>query len=52
MGKFNQILHLFIILLFFSCSVLRSLMDDHKEVVSLLAQGFKESRKHISVSPF
>jgi hypothetical protein len=25
-------------------------MDDHKEVVSLLAQGFKESRKHISVS--
>ncbi len=32
------------------CVVLRSLMDDHKEVVSLLAQGFKESRKHISVS--
>lgn len=29
-------------------AVLRSLMEEHKEVVSLLAQGFKESRKHIT----
>jgi len=28
-------------------AVLRSLMDDHKEVVSLLARGFKESQKHV-----
>jgi len=27
--------------------VLRDLLDDHKEVVSRLAQGFKECRKHI-----
>ena len=35
-----------------SVSVLRSLMEDHKEVVSMLAQGFKESNKHITVSPY
>jgi len=29
-------------------AVLRTLMDDHKEVVSRLAQGFKESRKHVT----
>jgi len=28
-------------------AVLRTLLEDHKEVVSLLAQGFKESRKHV-----
>jgi len=27
--------------------VLRSLLDDHKDVVSLLAQGFKESQKYV-----
>ena len=29
--------------------VLRELLDDHKNVVSQLAQGFKECRKHIKV---
>ena len=29
--------------------VLRELLDDHKDVVSYLAQGFKECRKHIKV---
>jgi len=28
--------------------VLKTLMDDHKEVVSLLARGFKESQKHVT----
>jgi len=28
-------------------AVLRSLLDDHKDVVSRLAQGFKESAKHV-----
>ena len=32
------------------CDVLRELLDDHKEVVSSLAAGFKECRKHIRVS--
>jgi hypothetical protein len=46
----NRILNLLLLLFVMFFPVLRSLMDDHKEVVSLLAQGFKESRKHISVS--
>ena len=29
--------------------VLRELLDDHKDVIGTLAQGFKESRKHIKV---
>ncbi len=29
--------------------ILRELLDDHKEVVTQLAAGFKECRKHISV---
>ncbi len=28
---------------------MKDLLNDHKDVVSLLAQGFKESRKHIKV---
>ena len=35
---------------FFHFQVLRELLDDHKDVVSYLAQGFKECRKHIKVS--
>ena len=31
-------------------NLLKELLDDHKDVVSQLAQGFKESRKHIEVS--
>ena len=31
------------------CQLLRVLLDDHKDVVSQLAQGFKECSKHISV---
>ena len=30
--------------------VLKNLLDDHKDVVSQLAQGFKECKKHIEVS--
>lgn len=30
--------------------VLRELLDDHKNVISQLAEGFKECRKHIKVS--
>ena len=29
---------------------LRQLLDDHKDVVTLLAEGFAQVRKHISVS--
>ncbi|XP_067934489.1 branched-chain alpha-ketoacid dehydrogenase kinase-like [Watersipora subatra] len=29
------------------CKLLRSLLDDHRDVVTLLAEGFKESKKHI-----
>ena len=29
--------------------VLRELLDDHKDVIGTLAQGFKESRKNIKV---
>ena len=28
--------------------VLRTLMEDHKDVMSSLAQGFKECKKHVS----
>ena len=31
--------------------ILRELLEDHKDVVSNLAKGFKEARKHIKVSP-
>jgi [3-methyl-2-oxobutanoate dehydrogenase (acetyl-transferring)] kinase len=30
--------------------ILKALLDEHKNVVSNLAQGFKEARKHIKVS--
>ena len=29
--------------------MLRELLDDHSNVVTLLAEGFKESKKHIQV---
>ena len=29
--------------------ILRGLMDDHRDVITLLAEGFKETRKHIQV---
>ncbi|XP_064425486.1 3-methyl-2-oxobutanoate dehydrogenase [lipoamide] kinase, mitochondrial isoform X2 [Latimeria chalumnae] len=29
------------------CKLLKQLLDDHKDVVTLLAEGFRESRKHI-----
>ena len=29
--------------------VLRGLLEDHKDVIGTLAQGFKESRKHVQV---
>ncbi|XP_028670859.1 3-methyl-2-oxobutanoate dehydrogenase [lipoamide] kinase, mitochondrial-like [Erpetoichthys calabaricus] len=29
------------------CKLIRQLLDDHKDVVTLLAEGFRESRKHI-----
>ena len=29
--------------------MLRELLDDHRDVVTLLAEGFGESRKHIKV---
>lgn len=28
---------------------MRQLLDDHKDVVTLLAEGLRESRKHIQV---
>ena len=31
--------------------LLRQLLDDHKDVVSQLASGFKECRKHMKVRP-
>ena len=33
------------------CQLIRVLLEDHKDVVSQLAQGFKECSKHISVRP-
>ena len=32
--------------------VLKGLLEDHKDVVSLLAKGFKECKKHIEVRYF
>ena len=32
--------------------VLRGLLEDHKDVIGTLAQGFKESRKHVQVMWF
>uniref|UniRef100_A0A3B4BMQ4 Protein-serine/threonine kinase n=1 Tax=Periophthalmus magnuspinnatus TaxID=409849 RepID=A0A3B4BMQ4_9GOBI len=29
------------------CKLVQQLLDDHKDVVTMLAQGFRESRKHI-----
>lgn len=29
------------------CRLLQQLLDDHKDVVTLLAEGFRESRKHV-----
>ncbi|CAM9133163.1 unnamed protein product, partial [Lampetra fluviatilis] len=29
------------------CRILRQLLDDHKDVVTQLAEGFRECRKHI-----
>ncbi|XP_041096825.1 3-methyl-2-oxobutanoate dehydrogenase [lipoamide] kinase, mitochondrial isoform X2 [Polyodon spathula] len=29
------------------CKLVRQLLDDHKDVVTMLAEGFRESRKHI-----
>lgn len=31
------------------CKLVQQLLDDHKDVVTMLAQGFKESRKHMAV---
>ncbi|MGH0126368.1 UNVERIFIED_CONTAM: hypothetical protein FKN15_027431 [Acipenser sinensis] len=31
------------------CKLVRQLLDDHKDVVTMLAEGFRESRKHIQV---
>lgn len=32
------------------CKLLRALLDDHRDVVTLLAEGFKECKRHITVS--
>lgn len=31
------------------CKLVRQLLDDHKDVVTLLAEGLRECRKHIQV---
>lgn len=31
------------------CQLVRQLLDDHKDVVTLLAEGLRESRKHVEV---
>lgn len=31
------------------CELLQGLLDDHKDVVTQLAAGFRECRKHIKV---
>lgn len=33
------------------CKLVQQLLDDHKDVVTMLAQGFKECRKHMTVTP-
>ena len=32
------------------CALLRELLEDHKDVVTLLAEGLRECRRHIQVS--
>lgn len=32
------------------CKLVQQLLDDHKDVVTMLAQGFKECRKHMTVT--
>ena len=34
------------------CRMLRELLDEHSDVVTDLAEGFKECRKHIKVRGF
>lgn len=31
------------------CKLVQQLLDDHKDVVTMLAQGFRECRRHIQV---
>lgn len=31
------------------CKLVQQLLDDHKDVVTMLAQGFKECRRHLQV---
>ena len=31
-------------------NLLRMLLDEHRDIISMLAEGFRESRKHIRVS--
>ena len=33
-------------------ATLRELLDDHRDVITLLAEGFSECRKHIKVGIF
>lgn len=32
------------------CKLVQQLLDDHKDVVTMLAQGFKECRRHLTVT--
>uniref|UniRef100_A0A669F3S0 Protein-serine/threonine kinase n=1 Tax=Oreochromis niloticus TaxID=8128 RepID=A0A669F3S0_ORENI len=34
------------------CKLVRQLLDDHKDVVTMLAQGFRECRRHIQVQRY
>lgn len=31
------------------CKLVQQLLDDHKDVVTMLAEGFRECRKHLQV---
>lgn len=31
------------------CKLVQQLLDDHKDVVTMLAQGFRECRRHLQV---
>lgn len=31
------------------CKLVQQLLDDHKDVVTMLAQGFRECRRHVQV---
>ncbi len=33
------------------CKLVQQLLDDHKDVVTMLAQGFRECRRHVQVRP-